>query len=124
MSDVELLRKAAAKMRELAEAAQGRTKRWHLDDGNPWLTVPQLQPLGHPVTESVDPEVIFPHHAEHIAAWDPTVALAVADWLEDEAKTLEIHLGVSARLQASTAGFAKVYAKPLATARAFLREDS
>jgi hypothetical protein len=111
MSDVELLRKAAAKMRELAEAAQGRTKRWHLDDSNPWLTVPQLQPLGHPVTESVDPEVIFPHHAEHIAAWDPTVALYTAGLLEEVALWLVEGTSIN-----------NVTAEALGLARAFLRE--
>lgn len=74
MSDVDLLREAAAKMRERAEnASDGR---WTTGtDGLVWA--PRL---GDPVSGSSDER-----DAEHIASWDPTVALAVARWLDDAA---------------------------------------
>lgn len=66
----DVLRKAAALMRERAEAATG----------GPWLA------YGHTVEGAGT--VYFDKHslhgdADHIASWHPAVALAVADWLDD-----------------------------------------
>ena len=75
----ELLREAAAKMRERAEAATrgpwSRTEyqaRWQIDNGN--------VPIAEVVGAFNRPEVRA--DAEYIASWHPAVALAVADWLE------------------------------------------
>ena len=93
----ETLRKAAALMRERAEAEASRDWEavdfnddpagplWGVandaffnppsDDETPWLAVEVH--TGHRAT------------AEHIASWHPAVALAVADWLEAEAAEFE-----------------------------------
>ena len=80
MSDIDLIREAAALMRERAEAATEGGPRWETgpDDmhGPSRLVV-------YPADS--DSAVAFAGYedAEHIASWHPTVALAVADWLSD-----------------------------------------
>lgn len=91
MSDIDLLRRAAAKMRELAEEAQHYTRggRWEAERvyQESWTVipigimdsdydVPRDQRTGDDLTR------IHREEAKHIAAWDPVVALAVALWLE------------------------------------------
>lgn len=82
----ETLRRAAALMRERAEAAKARTADHLRPNGGPWVSRPHharrdchtVQTegemyLGHYVPEAVGP---------HIASWHPAVALAVADLLD------------------------------------------
>lgn len=68
MSDADLLHRAAARMRELAEAADGNTG-WTFSPGRDGMQ-------GDPGSPAL---------IAHIESWSPTVALAVADWLESEA---------------------------------------
>jgi len=78
MTDLEILRKAAELMWQRAKAAS--LGRWSTDhEGLVWA--PRL---GDPVSGSVEPE-----DAEHIAALDPDVALAIADWLDMHAADLD-----------------------------------
>lgn len=77
----DLLREAASKMRERAEAATpgpwvayGDHLVWPSNKG-PAANDPVLAMLGDAHDDS----------AEHIASWHPAVALAVADWLDEEA---------------------------------------
>lgn len=87
MTDVDLIREAAALMRERAEAATEGGPRWETgpDDmhGPSRLVV-------YPADS--DSAVAFAGYedAEHIASWHPTVALAVADWLDDHASQSDI----------------------------------
>ena len=79
----ELLRRAAALMRERAEDAAP----------SPWREVGDGELLGcfavvagGSAEFNVAPAVI-PANAEHIASWHPAIALAVADWLLVTAET-------------------------------------
>lgn len=75
MSDVGLLREAAAKMRERAECAhQGA---WLAQASGGVLAGPWYMDIG----DNAD--------AEHVASWDPEVAQAVADWLDFAATWIE-----------------------------------
>jgi hypothetical protein len=73
----EVLREAAALMRTRAKAAN--TIAWYVPE-----TLIRGKSLD-PVDEVVD--------AEFIASWSPSVALAVARWLEDESHAPETDLG-------------------------------
>lgn len=70
----ELLRRAAALMRERAKGAHRATE----VSGVPWYPVEQI--LG---------KVVWAEDAEHIASWHPAVALAVADWLDATATRID-----------------------------------
>jgi len=101
----DLLRRAAALMRERAEDAAP----------SPWREVGDGELLGcyavvccGSAEFNVAPAVI-PANAEHIASWHPAVALAVADWLDVTASTLVTY----------RAG----YAEALTVARAYLGEQ-
>jgi hypothetical protein len=83
----EVLREAAALMRERAEAA--RAGRWGRTESTPGGTLVVADRAAGPVrvascTGSL-PEG-NEANATHIASWHPAVALAVADWLEDIAE--------------------------------------
>lgn len=117
------LRRAAAVMRERAEAATP----------GPW----RQQPIGGPSSSRADvrglPEnTTFDYRgaavataadsyfgacpatdAAHIASWHPAVALAVADWLETAADHFD-----------PGGAFLPVYAEALAVARTYLKEDA
>jgi hypothetical protein len=101
----ELLREAAALMRERAEAATA----------GPWECVLGEISAGNAADYTdVAVAVIGPKgddrqddNAEHIASWHPAVALAVADWLEQESR-VTCHSDNPTRTQA------------LAVARAYL----
>lgn len=85
MSDVEILRAAAARMRELAEGATPgpwASTRCHHQESGYEHSVISADPFGQfaDTGESMVPE----EDARHIAAWHPTVALAVADFLDAE----------------------------------------
>lgn len=81
MPDADLLRRAAALMRERAEAATWTAAPWGVDEiGAVWAQEADGQPI--PISSrSTDAD------AEHIASWHPAVALAVADWLDAEAES-------------------------------------
>lgn len=87
------LREAAGLMRERAEAATGdQWAEWHmLDDGRAEVFVPNGTMDTETVFEFKDhmdcEECARPSEADvlHIASWHPTVALAVADWLDHAA---------------------------------------
>ena len=78
------LREAAAKMRELAEAATPGP--WHLD--GPWW----IDTTGYDMVTGRDRKAVAvpgeptanPADMAHVRSWHPAVALAVADWLDDE----------------------------------------
>lgn len=74
----DLLREAAELMRQRAQAATVGPWDW-AEDGLVWANR-----LGDPVSGSTEVE-----DAEHIASWHPTVALAVAHWLDIQAGGLE-----------------------------------
>lgn len=108
----DVLRRAAALMRERAEAATP----------GPWerVTHPRFGPQGAVRTPNGDLNISAytePYRSSedalHIASWHPTVALAVADWLDHEAGYVEAH-------QASPDGTTK---HALDVARAYLGEQ-
>lgn len=93
----DVLREAARLIRARAEAVGDD---WY--SAKAWATT---APMNLPI-ERAD--------AEHIASWHPDVALAVADWLDDEADDAE-------RFQAQTrAPRLMVPRRALAVARAYL----
>ena len=103
----EILRRAAALMRERAEGAVKPTGAgdWFVGvaDDNRYATV---RSSGGQVARGMDDD-----EAEHIASWHPAVALAVADWLEQVAEDGPFLT-------------AQVKDKALAVARAYLGETS
>lgn len=80
----DLLREAAAKMRERAEAATpGPWEARH--GGYSWIALYDDEdsiPEGESLPSFEPGGSATPADAEHIASWHPAVALAVADWLE------------------------------------------
>lgn len=95
------LRRAAARMRELAEAATpGPWKLWGMEvrastDGTSNLDT------SLPVAATRHESGLYTHNADHIAAWDPTVALAVAAWLDLVARLLDDGFDANAETQAA-----------------------
>jgi hypothetical protein len=95
----ELLRRAAAEMRQRAEAATDGGFGWRLADlpgaNEVWA---DRDAAGHDAfmvattATRLNPNPGIKGHADatHIASWHPTVALAVADWLEDAAENLDL----------------------------------
>lgn len=109
MSDVELLRKAAATMRERAEDVAGPT-RWEPGERCIWDAEGNV--VVRDGTQG-DGGFEFSSDAAYAAAMDPVVALAVADWLDNAANRL-------AYADAPRPEFAHA----LVVARAYLREDA
>ena len=75
----DVLRQAAALMRERAEAVTARLTKCERPDecsSDGFCGSPQLADM-------------WPNNAEHIASWHPAVALAVADWLDATARELD-----------------------------------
>lgn len=109
----ETLRRAAALMRERAEAASaGPWKRYGMAGvaGHDWEIVDERRvecECGEPVALT---GCATNADALHIASWHPAVALAVADWLESVSS--DTYLGSITR------------SKALAVARAYLGEPS
>lgn len=109
----ELLRRAATAMRDRAKKATGapwkaeaaRVAGWGPPDP------PVVWGAGEPVTESW--HLRYPN-AVHIASWDPSVALAVANWLEVEADCMQVWAGVPQNYRKAA----------IEVARAFLGVDS
>jgi hypothetical protein len=86
----ELLRRAAAKMREAAEGATpGPWSEWGVQP----LDGERYDAIGNDETErevcSFAPSSQASADSWHIASWHPAVALAVADWLDDHAAFAE-----------------------------------
>lgn len=119
-ADLELLQRAETLMRERAAAAihdSVGVGSWHLANrcevfAGDWTISDRLSIAD----------------AEHIASWDPDVALAVADWLHDEAELLpdtiadQIDLGMTPE---DAAAMANILHQPaLAVARAYLGESA
>lgn len=140
-AEVELLRRAAALMRERANATKSAS---HTDWGDrPWA----VEPCGDEESESCAcviyqgeyrkwdeaqvPLIQYvadaesPEHAVHIAAWHPAVARAVADLMDHAAAQLEREI---ARLHAYGLEpfefLAELYEPSLAVARQYLGEVS
>lgn len=113
----EVLREAAALMRERAEAATpgpwehlGDHLVWPSDMG-PAANDPILAMVGDAHAES----------AAHIASWHPSVTLAVADLLEAEAAAQEFDTGVGLSESEAASGIGTF---ALAVARAYLGSES
>lgn len=82
----DLLREAAAKMRERAQAATPGP--WKYPHRNyPGIVMSQFGCLWYPGPRGHEGRINNEPDAEHIASWHPAVALAVADWLECQADT-------------------------------------
>ena len=122
----ETLRRAAALMRERAEAAsKGPWKRFGMAGvaGSEWEVVDERRvecDCGEPVAllgcaTNAD--------AEHIASWHPAVALAVADWLWETANLIEVHAGTECA-EPCLHPTCRVIDRALAVARAYLGEAS
>ena len=115
------LRRAAALMRERAEAATNYP--WAASDpGTQWRHYDgQVTAIGFP--DDFDPSIcdaLDNDDAQHIASWHPAVALAVADWLDDTANANER----LAPLAALTPRGDVTNRKALAVARAYLGSES
>jgi hypothetical protein len=80
----EILRQAAALMRERAEAC---VSGFEAGDEPGWYNQPKV--LACALRKEYGSGGIYDVDAEHIASWHPAVALAVADWLEAEAAALQ-----------------------------------
>ena len=126
MSDVDLIRRAAALMRERAEAATPGPWSQHTAEaaadtvifaGREWVTnIENCPSIGEHMRTpggSICTDQALPN-GEHIASWHPAVALAVADLLERSARTKFVTFG----------GGLHVDQDALAVARAYLGEAS
>ena len=108
----DLLRRAAALMRERAKAASPAP--WWVHDANdcdvwwgdqaavravdqdaralrPLMTDAEVEATWDRASTVIGNDVDRAEDAEHIASWHPAVALAVADWLEADATIIERH---------------------------------
>jgi hypothetical protein len=88
----DLLRRAAARIREVAEAATPGP--WATQDGARWMVYGDRWSGdgGYVCATSTLPTTVNERalaDASHIALWHPAVALVVADWLENEAAWCE-----------------------------------
>jgi hypothetical protein len=108
MTPVETLREAARLMRERVEALSPEFD-WYSPHAMAALLAenPTHTRLGDPLACA--------HDAAHIAAWHPAVALAVADWLDAEARRFE-------ECQEFLPAMSGVDPNALAVARAYLGE--
>ena len=102
MSDADLLRRAAALMRERAEAVPA----------GPWFETERLSDVLGAV--SVTPRL----DAEHIASWHPAAGLAAADLLDQHARVQEFAAERGYELNAERATIAVTFA------RAYLGSES
>lgn len=111
MSDIEIIRKAAALMRERAEAP--------FVTAGPW-GVASADGMGAAIHHGEhDTVALYASRADgaHIASWHPDVALAVADWLDAIARAVE-RSGVAHYPEP-----ASIHDAALVTARAYLGID-
>lgn len=87
MSDADLLRRAAALMRDRAEATrepEPDATQWYGSDGDD----EDIDELTAAFDDLFDTSTARAD-AEHMASWSPAVAVAVAAWLDDVAQTYE-----------------------------------
>lgn len=82
MNATETIREAAKQIRYRAERATGQN--WNSDHGERVYTVDTDEPAPTAVVISAKPADVA-----HIAGWGPATALAVADWLDLEARRAE-----------------------------------
>ena len=129
----DLLRRAAALMRERAEAATPGPWRFtdseavnDVWDGGMVVVSTDADPIANVLDEWYEPDPGEPapiNDAEHIASWHPAVALAVADWLDATAAEHESDSG-NERADAFFAAFDTAPdVAALAVARAYLGEQ-
>ena len=120
--NAEILRRAAALMRSRAEAATWTSSPWGVDEiGAVWAQEADGQPV--PVASRATDQ-----DAEHIASWHPTVALAVADWLDTAANSADAALSVAQHIldpeyEACDCIGHIEWRASLVVARAYLNED-
>jgi hypothetical protein len=134
-AEAELLREAATQMRKIAAGAtQGE---WEALDGGDRLVA--WNEDGTEFEHVVDEPMSHAGNAVHIAAWDPTVALAVAVWLDESATELEEHIPAWTRPSQGVddppalgwdnpewlaATIQHHFGRPLTVAREFLRREA
>lgn len=96
----EILRRAAALMRERADWATPGP--WHakITDDRQWCLVTNGDPEVGVAAQCADDD-----DADHLASWHPDVALAVADWLDDEG----IHFDADDTTHARAIAVARTY---------------
>jgi hypothetical protein len=84
-SPAAVIRRAAALMRERAEGCE--TRGWHWEALGEKRYPQRISADGNlsVIAETFIDPAHRPYEAEHIASWSPPIALAVADWLDDEA---------------------------------------
>ncbi len=99
MNSTEEMRRAATEIRELAQvgSATNYPTPWGVEmlDPDTYGLASRVTCLDGEVTDALDDDV-----AQHIAAWDPEVALAVADWIESTADECDMniaHYGAAAK---------------------------
>ena len=88
MSDLpaEILRRAAALMRERAGGCEPRRWHWEAVGGKRYPQRVSSDGNVSLIAETFIDPAHRPYEAEHIASWSPPVALAVAEWLEASAQ--------------------------------------
>lgn len=134
-TEVELLREATTLMRKLASGAtQGE---WESLDGGDRVVAWTEE--GGDFEYVVDEPMSHAGNAAHIAAWDPTVASTVADWLDEAAAELEEHIPAWTRPSQGVDDPPALgwnnpewlaetvehhFGRPLAVAREFLRREA
>lgn len=122
----ENLRRAAALMRERAEAA-GQEWNADVEPGDSlhlWVTdYDPSDPTGQTPMQRLVGGADAPW-SEHIASWHPAVALAIADLLDDIAETRELLVNDLLPASAWNITWATAERKALAVARAYLGEVS
>jgi hypothetical protein len=114
MSDVDLLRRAAALMRERANAARPSPWQTDVDEGHETRdvvtdarSVAVCQTINYGNGDGLQ-------NARHIASWHPFMAHEIADWLDVVAHDVS--------RPGFDAGWMRVYDQAFTVAHAFLRE--
>ena len=85
----EIIRRAAALMRERAEGCE--TRGWHWEALGEKRYPQRISADGNlsVIAETFIDPAHRPYEAEHIAAWSPPAVLAVAEWLDDAAEAYD-----------------------------------
>ena len=113
---VEILRKAAALIRERADLPYVKGE-WevvgnggiHKRSSSPRIHHPWLASTCVNLHNEDDEREVNQAVAEHIASWHPAVALAVADWLDEVARQKEIGGVVDTRMSNRALAVARAY---------------
>ncbi len=122
----DLLRRAAAKLRDALNADYLTPAPWDCLDGGDRLV--HIEPPTGAIEYVVDEPMSNPSNAEYIALMHPPVALALADWLDEAAASWDRDDALAVRIEAHghkrpEGWMERQFARPLAVARAVLRED-